>query len=277
MAWVILSVATSLSAQLPTPPSNAFLFSNLQNSGNGFGTWTQCNTTACSGSDTGVGTSTVTFGHATPSLSGASMEITSTSTSGEFFNTLTFLHLGCTTLPGGCVQAVPINFLIDFDFFIPSGESGLQALEFDPDLFDGLDQYLSSQQCDSASGDWRFWNESIGNWVTSSFPCGLLTETNEWHHYQMFGFFDQQSLTYTYETFVLDGMTIYQNLGETFSSAPLGGTQTFNVQAQIDGNAAVGENTEFLDNFNMWVWTVTPAAPIGLGANMTIGPNIAIQ
>jgi hypothetical protein len=274
------SIAFTVSSPLPTPPSNAFEFANLQNSGNGFGTWTQCNTPACSGSDTGVGTSAVAFGVTSPVLeSGSAMQITSTSTSGEFFNTLTFLHLGCTTLPGGCIQSVPINFLVDLFFEIPSSNVGLQALEFDPDLFDGVSQYLASQQCDSASGDWRFWNEAAGEWVSSGIACGVLSETNTVHHYQLFGQFNQASKTYTYQTFVLDGATVYANLGQSFSAAPLTGTATFNVQNQIDGNTAVGTNVELLDNYNMWVWPASSisVAPNSMSGNFTITGNVTIQ
>jgi hypothetical protein len=279
--FAMVTVEWSISSPLPTPPSNAFEFTNLQNSGNGFGTWTQCNTPACSGSDTGVGTSAVAFGVTSPVLeSGSAMKITSTSTSGEFFNTLTFLHLGCTTLPGGCIQSVPINFLVDLFFEIPSSNVGLQALEFDPDLFDGVNQYLASQQCDSASGDWRLWDEADNMWFTTNFPCTLLSETNTTHHYQLYGFFNQADHSYTYETFVLDGTPIYTNLGMTFEPAMLITSQpTFNVQNQIDGNTAVGANVELLDNYNMWVWPASSISvvPNSMSGNFTITGNVTVQ
>lgn len=237
------------------PPAGAAEFSNLQLSGNGYGTWEQCNTSACSGSESGsTGTSSLTFDVTSPSLSGSAMEINSTTTSGEYFNTLTYIHLGCTSLPNGCVPTINRQFLLDLWFYIPSANAGMNALEFDPDLYDGSYEYFSSQQCDSSSGDWRLWNMGGGTWETTAYPCNLYSTENTWHHYTIRGYFNRAATSYVYSSFVLDGTVIYSNLNQSYSAEANSGTATFNMEAQIGGDTNTGTNLEYLDNVNLWIW-----------------------
>lgn len=249
---------------LPTPPAGAIYLSNLQSStGGGYGTWTQCNTNACSGSSAdATGTNSVTFGITSPSLSGDAMEIEQAcsncaSPNNYVFNTLTYLHLGCLTISGGCNRSLNTNFLEDFYLYIPTGNAGVQAWEYDPDLFDGTNQYLASQQCTESSGMWSFWDEANGAWRQSSYPCPLYNsgDLGEWHHYQIAGYFDQVNETYTYTSFVLDGQTVYANLGQSFGAAPVSGSD-YNVQFQIGSSTGVGTgaNIEYIDELQEWLW-----------------------
>lgn len=252
---VTVDNVTVTTSPLPTPPSNATHYSNLQNQSGNPGAWSLCNSSNKCAGPVETGSSSNSFGNATPSLSGASMGQTST---GSYFNTMYYRHLGCPS--GGCTSAT--NFLDDVWFYVPATTTHLQALEFDPDAYDGSYEYFMSMQCDSASGKWRFWDMAAGAWTVQNasgdtiptYSCSLLTKTNQWHHFQLYGTMDFASHTYTYETFVVDGVTVYDNIANTYSAKSYSGTPTLNIEQQIDNNSTAGTNTVYYDNYNLSVW-----------------------
>ena len=242
-----------VASPLPTPPASATVYSNLQSATGSNGKWQICNG-SCSGS-AGTGSSTITLAATNaPTLTGASLEETST---GPAFNTLGYLKPPCPT--AGCTSVS--NFLDDVWFYIPSTTTALQALEFDPDVYDGSYEYFMSMQCDSASGAWRFWNMNAGNWTTaggstnvSAYPCTLLTQTNQWHHFQLYGIMNYSAHLYTYQTMVVDGVTIYQNLGNSYPARSYSSGEAINVEQQIDNNASATSNSVYYDNYSLTVW-----------------------
>jgi len=249
-------VATNVtvnSSPLPTPPGDATLYPNLQNASGNPGTWSPC-TGSCAGSG-GSGSGSDSFSNPSPSLSHASMGQTS---NGSYFNTMYYRHLGCPS--AGCTGVS--NFLDDVWFYVPSTAAHLQALEFDPDVYDGSYEYFMSMQCDSASGKWRFWDMAAGKWTVQSssggtiptYNCGLLSQTNQWHHLQLYGTMNYSAKTYTYQTFVIDGVTVYSNIGNTYDAKTYSGGETLNIEQQIDNNSSAGTNTVYYDNYNLWVW-----------------------
>jgi hypothetical protein len=242
-----------VASPLPTPSASAKVYSNVEAATGTQGSWQICNG-SCSGS-WGTGTSTITLDATNaPTLSGASMEETST---GAGFNTLGYLKPPCPT--AGCTSVS--NFLDDVWFYIPSTTTAVQALEFDPDLYDGSYEYFMSMQCDSASGDWRFWNMNAGQWTTqggsatvSTYPCQLLTQTNQWHHFQLYGVMNYSAHTYTYQTFVVDGVTVFQNLGNSYPAKPYSSGEAIVVEQQIDNNATATSNSVYYDDYSLTVW-----------------------
>ncbi len=154
------------------------------------------------------------------------------------------------------------NVLDDLYFYIPESTNQLQALEFDPDLYSGGYEYFISMQCDSVSGNWRFWDMASNNWTALNasggpipvYPCVVLTQTGAWHHLQLYGTIDQQNQTYAYETFVLDGVTVYKNLGNTYPAKPSSQPSEINIEQQIDNNSSATANTVYYDDYNFWVW-----------------------
>jgi hypothetical protein len=248
------------SSSLPTPPGNAISYPNLQNTAGNPGTWTICDG-GCAGSQSGAtGTDGFSFGVASPSLSGAAMKFFSTSThNGLEWNSLGYRHLGCPS--GGCTARS--NFLEDMWFYVPSSSSALQALEYDPGVYDGSFKYFASMQCDSVSGDWRFWNSAGNTWTVKTstggtlpiHPCNLLSKTNSWHHYQLYITMNFTSHTVTYETFVVDGVTVYSDIANTYGAFAISGTPTINIEQQIDNKStSTVTNSEYLDNYNLSVW-----------------------
>jgi hypothetical protein len=238
---------------LPTPAATATVYSNLQAASGSSGSWQICNG-SCSGSS-GTGSSAIVQAATNgPTLSGASMEEIST---GAAFNTLGYLKPPCPA--AGCTSVT--NFLDDVWFYIPSTTSALQALEFDPDAYDGSYEYFLSMQCDSVSGDWRFWNMNTATWTTqggsaqvSTYPCQLLTKTNQWHHFQLYGTMNYSAHIYTYETFVVDGTTVFQNLGNSYPARPYTSGPSLIVEQQIDNNATATSNSVYYDDYNLTVW-----------------------
>lgn len=157
------------------------------------------------------------------------------------------------------------NALYETAFYIPSTTNQLQALEFDPDLYDGSYEYFLSVQCDSATGDWRMWDMSTGQWQTPTTPrpCGVLTQTNQWHTLAIYGTFNQANQTYTYQTLVVDGSPIFQNLGQSYPAKALTATPSFIVEHQIDNSPTATSNIVYYDNTNVWTWGPTSQIPSG--------------
>ncbi len=62
------------------------------------------------------------------------------------------------------------------------------------------------------------------------------------------------SHTITYETFVVDGVTVYQDLANTYHALAQTGTPTINIEQQLDNHTAFVTDSEYLDNYNLWVW-----------------------
>lgn len=246
------------SSDLPTPPGDAIQYQNLQDNGL-HGTWEICDGTCAGSTNGGTGTDGFKFNVTSPSLSGAGMELYSEGlTAGDEWNTLGYQHLGCPS--GGCTSHS--NFLEDMWFYIPSSSTGLQATEYDPDVYDGSYKYFASMQCDTASGDWRFWDSATNSWtiLTSTggtlpvYKCNIISQTNSWHHFQLYVTFNFTSHNYTYETFVVDGVTVYQDLANTYGALPLSGTPTYNIEQQLDNHTADVTDSEYLDNYNLTVW-----------------------
>ena len=121
---------------------------------------------------------------------------------------------------------------------------------------------FASMQCDSVSGDWRFWNSAGNTWTVKTasggtlpiYKCNILGQTNSWHHYQLYVTMNFTSHTITYETFVVDGVTVYQDLANTYNALAQTGTPTINMEQQIDNHTVGVTDSEYLDNYNFWVW-----------------------
>jgi hypothetical protein len=247
----IVTVTVQSSGPLPTPPSNATEYTNLQNPSGNPGVWTVCDG-SCSGSG-GTGSSSLSFGVASPSRSGASMQQTAT---GSFWDTMYYRPLGCPTSGCGAVQ----NMLVDL-WFYPQSTNNLQQLEFDPDLINATYAYFGSVACQligTDAGHWQLWDEANGNWVATTYPCTASTiAAGTWHHLQLYVTFSTANLNYAYQTLVFDGTTVFQNLGQTFGAKlePTWTTNEVNIEQQIDNNNNVGASTTVnYDSYNLWVW-----------------------
>ena len=237
---------------LPTPPASATTYSNLQLDSGQLQQWNICDG-PCSGSS-GSGSSNLTFGNQSPSLSQASMAETS---AGSFWNTLGYRHLGCPNIGCGGVQ----NMLEDM-WFDPTAVSDVQQLEFDPDLFNAGYKYFASVACRLKGNNpnfWYLWNSAANTWEPTSYPCTASTiAPGKWHHFQLYATFDTANRTYAYQTFVYDGTPIFQNLSQSYNAllCPNNScsTATVNIEQQIDNDGNNPTNTVYYDNYDLWVW-----------------------
>jgi hypothetical protein len=260
---------TVVSSPMPTIPSNATNYSNLQNPSDDPGTWTPCtsnmNLCAGGGEDSGA-KSSLTQSVASPSLSGASMAQYSAS-SDDYYNTMYYQYLGCPS--SGC-DAIGDMVLDEWFYPAPSPSNGFQQLEFDPDLYDtNAYEYFGSVACQmngTDAGTWYVWNMAVfekggAGWVSTSRSCTIAP--NQWHHLQLYVTYNTSGSgcpnsvpCYTYETMAFDGSTVFQNLGWSYNAWQLSkATTTVNVQQQIDNfDTADVANTVYYDNYNLSVW-----------------------
>jgi hypothetical protein len=164
-----------------------------------------------------------------------------------------YRHLGCSNFPSGVCTSVS-NFLEDLWFYIPSADTTIQALEFDPQQYIGGYKYSMSMQCDSVTGKWRFWNQATDSWATSTYTCGLLSQTNTWHHYQIYTTTNTSAHTYAFQTFVIDGVTVFSSLAQTYTATNVGFGNNIGIQQQVDNKSSSGTNAVYYDSYTFFAW-----------------------
>lgn len=268
--------ALASSGPLPTPPTSATNFSNLQSAATP-STWQQCAGSGCAGgSDTGTGSlvkNIATTPNGQPTLSGAAMKQNSKNNASvsSGYNVLYYRHLGC--IAAGCNN---VNHMLEDEwFYIPSSSTGFAALEFDPDIWYNGFKYFASLQCQQSTGKWRVYNTAAagGNtWTITPYPCvdgdgnPLLTSTNKWHHFQLYIDFSIPNTgagTYTYQTFLLDGVPVFQTLGLTYSAklCPIVNgvsncaNPSMNIENQIDNGSGNNNSIDiYYDLINLSAW-----------------------
>ena len=104
------TVTVGTASPLPTPPSGAFVVSNIQNGsvssvngGSSLNTWTPCYLPGCNPGGSSPGAGTVSTGNTTITRSGSSLQLTSI---GSGVNFLSYKKFGCTTAPSGGTTTV---------------------------------------------------------------------------------------------------------------------------------------------------------------------------
>lgn len=252
--------------------------------------WQVCQGPGCAGGDAG-GTGNVVPSD-TPSspnetLSGSPLFEYST---GAGYNVLGYRHLGCVNNNNSADCNNVQNMLLDM-WFSPVSTANVQQIEFDPDLFDDSGhKYAASVACRLQPGNsapnqapyyWYVWNSTgiaptqsnpsgdptssagTGTWVMTAYPCsdtsttaGQSVAAGVWHHIQLYVNYDTTKTNYTYNTFVYDGVTIFQSAGTTYQALQLSGPQTaeINVEQQIDNTSGATTNSAYYDDYNLSVW-----------------------
>jgi len=249
----LMTILAKANGQIPTPPSNATVFKDVQNSAGNPGHWVLTATKQEAG---GLidGSASQDFNVPTPSLSDSAYSM---DCRGAGANCLAYRHLGCTKFPDGVCSGV-WNVKDDFYFLIPESSSTIQAWETDPDAYDGTHEEFPSHQLDSVTGHWRFWNMAARKWTETAkvYPSNLLKERGKYHHFQSLEVIDMNNHTYTYEDLSIDGVPVYSHLGLTYAGAPLEGNRDFNIEHQIDNSKKGESNTVFIDEQTVTVWPV---------------------
>ncbi len=222
---------------LPTPPSNAKVFNNIDQMNS---SWGACGDPACAGGS-GSGSFWQAFFQTSPSMDGASMQLYR---SGVWGNALWYKKLGAINSA--------TRFLWDFYFMVDDASlrSG-QALEFDAFQFVGGFNYMIGTQCNYGSGTWDTWNEATGHWLHTSIPCPKFSP-NTWHHVQWYMTTNHSNHTYTYVTLVVDGKSY--TLNQTQPAKYLAWGDNLGAQWQLDVNATGGGYRMWVDKAKLTVW-----------------------
>lgn len=221
---------------LPTPPSNAIVFNNIQDRG---GWWT-CNSSSCAGGS-GKGSYWMAQNQSSPSLTGSSLELYN---SGAWANALFVQKLGGNSSVH--------NFLWDFYFYLDShSSSATQALEFDTFQFISGYNYMMGSQCDYAAGVWDTWDEASGHWAHTAIACPKFS-SDAWHHVQWYVQTIPGSHQYKYVTLVVDGLSHSVNYIGT--AKYLGWSSNLGVQWQLDVNASGEDYHEWVDKAKLTMW-----------------------
>ncbi|HVP63355.1 MAG TPA: hypothetical protein VMT82_00580 [candidate division Zixibacteria bacterium] len=237
IAAILCLFATAAFAQLPTPPSTAHVFTNIDQMTTG---WASCNSAGCAGG-AGGGSYWQAFNQTTPSLDGRSMEIYH---DGRWSNVLFYKKLGAIN--------TATNFLWDFWVRLDSASlTNAQALEYDAFQFLNGYNYMIGTECNYGAGVWDTWNEYTGHWIHTSIPCKKFA-ANTWHHIQWYMTTNHTNHTYTYKTLVVDGHAYYLN--QTQPAKNLGWAANTGVQWQLDVNASGGGYHEWVDQAKVSIW-----------------------
>jgi len=181
----------------------------------------------------------------TPSLSGSSLEISS---EGADANALFYWHNSTDASLTGSVS----HFLEDF-WIYTDGTDGVEAFEYDPDLYLQGYKYDMSIQCDYGGGKiWRLWDSLHNQWVAANptLPCGW--SVNTWHHVQLYSTTDVAKHNYTYQYLVIDGKA--SALNTTYSALNNGWESTIGTESQLDGNSSGVAIHEWIDKMTLTVW-----------------------
>lgn len=225
------------SGALPTPPSSARVYSNINQNTSG---WANCGTAACAGG-TGAGSFWQAFDQSSPSMSGRSMELFR---DGSWANALWYWKAGA--------DDAATNFLWDFYVQLDGPSvNAAQALEYDAYQFVGGYNYMIGTECNYAAGVWDTWDEASGHWLHTTVPCKKFA-AGSWHHIQWYMTTNHSSHTYTYKTLVVDG-AVY-NLNQTQPAKYLGWGDNVGVQWQLDVNASGGGYHEWVDDAKLSIW-----------------------
>jgi hypothetical protein len=230
--------APAPSGALPTPPSNAKVFSNIEQNASG---WSTCMDSACAGGN-GGGSYWQAFYQGSPSMDGSSMELFR---DGVWANALWTRKQGASNNM--------THFLSDFYFMVDQASltSG-QALEYEGFQFVGGYNYMMGTQCDYGLGKWDTWSEASGHWLPTSLPCPKFTP-NVWHHIQWYVTTNHSDHSYTYVTLVVDGKAYSLNNQKQYAKYLAWGDNLGN-QWQLDNNAKGSGFHEWVDKAKLTVW-----------------------
>lgn len=225
------------SSALPTPPSSAKVFSNIDQSTTA---WDNCHTPACAGGS-GAGTYWQAFNQGSPSLDGSSMELYQ---DGVWSNALWYHKVGA--------DDAATNLLWDFYVQLDGASvNAAQSLEYDAFQFVGGYNYMIGTQCNYAAGVWDTWNEATGHWLHTTVPCKKFTP-GTWHHIQWYMTTNHSNHTYTYKTLVVDGVAY--DFNQTQPAKYLAWGSNVGVQWQLDVNASGTGYHEWVDKATLTIW-----------------------
>jgi hypothetical protein len=222
-------------AQLPTPPANATVLTQMQNDTNN---WSIC--TVCAAGTNNAGDYWMKPNQSQPSRSGSSMEMYA---NGPRWSNVLFMDkiLGTNS---------KTNFLWDFwVYHDPAAEAHFWASEFDFWIVLGGKEFMIGSQCDFGDGYWATWDSEGGRWVLNGIPCTHWSPG--WHHVQWY--LERTGPdSYRYDTLVFDGHGY--GLNQTWKINDTTWPDMIGVQFQLDQDPTGTPLHEWVDNVNLTIW-----------------------
>jgi hypothetical protein len=227
----------SAPSPLPTPPGDAKVFDQVQNTTDN---WTSCS--ICAHGSTNTDNFWMAPFVSSPSMSGSSRELF---VGGPGWSSALFIK----TLPGNSWAS---HFLWEFwVYFDPASADTTWSAEFD--LWQSLDhqQLMMGSQCDMGDGFWDVWDSSAGHWVTTSIGCPHFAPAT-WHHIQWY-IERLGSNQYRYVTLVVDGKAY--NIDQVYHSVDAPDwDDAVGIQWQLDENSGGHALHEWIDNVKLTIW-----------------------
>ena len=229
-----------------------------------------CILTACNPGGTNAPASTVlTAGISSPSLSGASMQLSETTLATSTQTNALFVHLAPSC--DACRY-----FTFDFETY-PVGFGSTDNLEADYGNFDLTDMLdiMFGGQCNYSNGLWQIANQTSG-WTSTAVSCTALTD-GAFHHVILTG--HVVGTTQNYDTISIDGTVHTIGMTLPVTALPTGYASTMFTQFQLDKGATTSAQTltTYIDNVNFtgtassvtWASSSPSVASISAGGLVT--------
>jgi hypothetical protein len=223
------------STELPTPPVNAQVLTEMQNDTANWGICSLC----AAGTNT-TGNYTMTPFQSQPSLSGSSLEMYA---DGQPWTNVLFMD----TMLGTSSNS---HFLWDFwVYHDPAAEAHFWSSEFDFwQVIDGK-EFMIGSQCDFGDGYWATWDTQGDRWILNGIACPHWS--TGWHHVQWY--LERISSTqYRYDTLVFDGQPYGLNQIWTYTDTTW--PDMIGIQFQLDQDPTGTPLHEWVDNVTLTMW-----------------------
>ena len=234
--------APVLLAQVPTPPSTATWFTNIEKASG----WTACS------SCTGNPGASYWFKQwvSSPSMDGDSMETYIKSCYGCWGDNLFVHYLGNQTWAHHVEFSQ--NFLWNASKTKQSnGAYVVQAIEFDARMINGDFKYMFGTQCDYAEGHWDVWNGPGHYWEHTGVACQKWGP-NSWHNIKWYGTIDYNTKYLKFVGLAVDGKQYWIN--KTFAATPTAWSQQFLYQYEQDTDYQGDPWYMWSEKVNVAVW-----------------------
>jgi hypothetical protein len=220
---------------LPTPPADATVFSNIDETTDN---WADC-------SDCAGGAVTSDYWSApfrtTPSLDGSSREFYVGGPA--WADVLWYKRFGAHNSAS--------HFLWDFWVYFDT-DSAANVWSAEYDIFQSIagQEFMIGSQCVFGEGSWNTWDSLHFKWITIPVPCPRFAP-NTWHHIvwyvERIG-----SNQYRYNTLVVDDKSY--TINQTFTTNPIDWADVLGVQWQLDVGGKGGAVHEWVDKTKFTIW-----------------------
>jgi hypothetical protein len=240
-AYGSANLGVTVGTASPTPPSNALVFSKLEDTGG----WMSCSSPTCSGGIAAAATYWMAPNQTTPALDGSSAEfyIDGPQYATDLFG-LTFTH-----------NAAVSHFIHDFYVYVDQASvSAIEALEFDLFHVANGNKYMFGTECNYWKSTWDVWNEASQQWISTNAACSQFAP-NSWHHVQWA--VEQVGNQIHYLTVTVDGSTQTIGAAYAYQPAPPSSWQngSLGVQIQQDLSYTPGSGAhEWVDKETVYAW-----------------------